>query len=153
MSTLKHPPACETCRGFVRGLGMSVNQAVHLPGAGDFVLEQIAGPQRPDPTIGFSKRRKSYDTSMDVDTEAVAVLARADPQEQESLQRENVPDPLDAEQTWPTNEARHSLSYIPYSLCRTLESPSCTSNAMFGMWKIVEDYLSPDRKLPIVRAG
>lgn len=35
---------------------------------------------------------------------AVRVLARPDPQKQESLISENVPDPMDAEQTWPTEE-------------------------------------------------
>lgn len=36
------------------------------------------------------------------------LLEAADPARQESLQRENVPDPLAGEQTWPTDEARRS---------------------------------------------
>ena len=34
----------------------------------------------------------------------VRVLDVADPKKQESLQSENEPDPMDAEQTWPTEE-------------------------------------------------
>lgn len=36
--------------------------------------------------------------------EDVQVLMRADPSKQESLQSENIPDPMDGEQTWPTAE-------------------------------------------------
>lgn len=36
--------------------------------------------------------------------QTIKVLERADPAKQESLDSENVPDPMDAEQTWPTEE-------------------------------------------------
>ena len=36
--------------------------------------------------------------------EDVKLLARADPAHQESLQSEVVPDPMEGEQTWPTDE-------------------------------------------------
>jgi pre-rRNA-processing protein TSR1 len=36
----------------------------------------------------------------------VPVLATPDPMQQEALVRENVPDPLAGEQTWPTEEVR-----------------------------------------------
>lgn len=39
---------------------------------------------------------------MDVST--IRVLEKADPMKQESLQSVNIPDPMDAEQTWPTEE-------------------------------------------------
>lgn len=42
--------------------------------------------------------------TMETDEGAVTVLARADPQKQESLQSEFVPDPMEGEQTWPTEE-------------------------------------------------
>ena len=46
----------------------------------------------------------------------VRVLDVADPKKQESLQSENEPDPMDAEQTWPTEEelaqAQGSFSVI-----------------------------------------
>ena len=95
------------CRGFVRGLGLSANQAIHLPGMGDFGIQQIQGPARPEPSIRCSAKRSSGPASMEVDVNDPAVLATADEAERESLQRENQPDPLDAEQTWPTEEARY----------------------------------------------
>jgi hypothetical protein len=45
---------------------------------------------------------------MDASGGEYPVLEVADPQRRESLQRENVPDPLAGEQTWPTAEARCS---------------------------------------------
>lgn len=43
--------------------------------------------------------------SMDVtELGTVRVLEKCDVAKQESLDSENVPDPMDAEQTWPTNE-------------------------------------------------
>lgn len=42
---------------------------------------------------------------MDDDSKTyVKILAKCDPSKQESLDSENIPDPMDAEQTWPTNE-------------------------------------------------
>ena len=105
-----HPKArpqtcCSCCRGFIRGLGLSANQAIHLPGAGDFAIKQIQGPSRPEPAITASAKRSRGAGGMEVDDPSPAVLATADEAERESLQRENQPDPLDAEQTWPTEEA------------------------------------------------
>ena len=87
---------------------MSANQPIHLPGAGDFAIDQIQGPPRPEPTVTSSAKRSRGVASMDLDDQSPAVLATADKAERESLQRENQPDPLDAEQTWPTEEARFS---------------------------------------------
>ncbi|KAL6767514.1 hypothetical protein ACKKBF_B35530 [Auxenochlorella protothecoides x Auxenochlorella symbiontica] len=78
-------------RGYVRNLGLSVRQAVHVPGAGDFALSQI------DALPGPGRGRDG----MDADP---AVLATAGPEERANLDRENVPDPLAGEQTWPTEE-------------------------------------------------
>lgn len=42
---------------------------------------------------------------MDTDEKSVTrLLEKCDPSKQESLESENVPDPMDAEQTWPTEE-------------------------------------------------
>lgn len=46
--------------------------------------------------------RSASQDSMDVST--IRVLEKADPMKQESLQSVNIPDPMDAEQTWPTEE-------------------------------------------------
>lgn len=39
---------------------------------------------------------------MESDDEKIRILEKADPAKQESLDSENVVDPMDAEQTWPT---------------------------------------------------
>ena len=41
---------------------------------------------------------------MEAEGSGANLLAAADPAERESLARENVPDPLAGEQTWPTEE-------------------------------------------------
>lgn len=96
----------------MRGLGLSANQAVHLPGMGDFGIQQIQGPARPEPSIRCSVKRSGGANSMKVDGQDPAMLATANEAERESLQRENQPDPLDAEQTWPTEEACSSATYF-----------------------------------------
>jgi len=86
----------------VRALGLSANQAVHIPGAGDFQVDRIAGPPRPAPAVGGKRPRAVAAGEMEVDEPAV--LATPGEGAREGLQRENDPDPLDAEQTWPTEE-------------------------------------------------
>ncbi|XP_068153336.1 pre-rRNA-processing protein TSR1 homolog [Drosophila tropicalis] len=80
--------------GFLRGQSLDVNGLVHIPGLGDFQLGQVVGT--PDPY--------KLDKSRDGELAEVRVLARSDPVKQTSLQSENIPDPMDAEQTWPTEE-------------------------------------------------
>ncbi|XP_027056912.1 pre-rRNA-processing protein TSR1 homolog isoform X1 [Pocillopora damicornis] len=98
--------------GFVRGKNLSVNRLVHLPGYGDFQMSQIDAPADPFP---WQKRKKSSGfrgESMAVDTEEgttsmdedIKLIARADIAFQESLQSEVEPDPMEGEQTWPTDE-------------------------------------------------
>lgn len=41
---------------------------------------------------------------MDMDENVTRLLEKCDPSKQETLDSENVPDPMDAEQTWPTEE-------------------------------------------------
>ena len=50
---------------------------------------------QPDPN-SMGTRRKDGDVEM----ESERVLARADPEKQESLMSENDPDPMEGEQTW-----------------------------------------------------
>ncbi|XP_055639550.1 pre-rRNA-processing protein TSR1 homolog isoform X1 [Toxorhynchites rutilus septentrionalis] len=80
--------------GFLRGVPLSVNQLVHIPGLGDFQMSAIYAPEDP------YKMRKSDEMS----SEEIRLLAKANPLQQTSLQRENIPDVMDAEQTWPTEE-------------------------------------------------
>ncbi|KAJ3654814.1 hypothetical protein Zmor_013973 [Zophobas morio] len=85
--------------GYLRGSTMSVNGLVHIPGVGDFQMLQIDAP--PDP---YNTDKNKNRSSMVDDTVNTRILDTADVAKQESLDAENLPDPMDAEQTWPTNE-------------------------------------------------
>ncbi|XP_052893225.1 pre-rRNA-processing protein TSR1 homolog [Anopheles moucheti] len=82
--------------GFLRGVPLSVNQLVHIPGLGDFQLQQITSPTDP------YRMRKLEDGEMSSAEERAPIVA--DTQLQTTLQRENIPNEMDAEQTWPTEE-------------------------------------------------
>lgn len=88
--------------GFLRGKSLSVNGLVHVPGLGDFQMSQI------DKAVDRYKldaaQRDGVDTEMGDEAEEVQVLDRADPTRQTSLVKENIPDEMDAEQTFPTDE-------------------------------------------------
>nr|XP_034190311.1 pre-rRNA-processing protein TSR1 homolog isoform X1 [Osmia lignaria]XP_034190312.1 pre-rRNA-processing protein TSR1 homolog isoform X1 [Osmia lignaria] len=89
-----------TVSGYLRNVPLSVNSIIHIPGFGDFQMSQIDAPKDPYP---IEKKARKHCNKMDEEP-SVRVLERADPKKQESLESENVPDPMDAEQTWPTEE-------------------------------------------------
>lgn len=78
--------------GFLRGRPLDVNGLVHVPGLGDYQLEMIE--ELPDP---YKQERKN-------DMAEAKILARADPEKQTSLVRENEPDEMDADQPFPTED-------------------------------------------------
>ncbi|XP_075226411.1 tsr1 ribosome assembly factor isoform X2 [Lycorma delicatula] len=84
--------------GYLRGQPLSVNSLVHIPGWGDFQMKQIDAPTDINPLTS-----KSRDADM-FDEQDIKVLEVSDPSKQESLDSENILDPMDAEQTWPTEE-------------------------------------------------
>ncbi|XP_061575578.1 pre-rRNA-processing protein TSR1 homolog [Cololabis saira] len=95
--------------GYVRGRPLGVNRLVHISGHGDFQLSQIDAPSDPLPLILTAARPtkpgKEGDEEMQdgAETEApVRVLMKADPSSRENLQAEAEVDPMDGEQTWPT---------------------------------------------------
>ncbi|NXY35813.1 TSR1 protein, partial [Pomatorhinus ruficollis] len=100
--------------GFVRGQTLNVNSLVHIVGHGDFQLSQVDAPPDPlslNPRVVKGQKRSQDmevqdDSANGVDEmeEDVKVLMKADPSKQESLQSEVVPDPMEGEQTWPTEE-------------------------------------------------
>ncbi|XP_043497043.1 pre-rRNA-processing protein TSR1 homolog isoform X1 [Polistes fuscatus] len=120
--------------GYLQGSPISVNGLIHIPGFKDFQLLQIDLMNDPYVINNNKKSKESEPSSlnliMDSDfefpdmedylndcanrrakpaksVEQVAcymTLASANPNEQESLQSENIPDLMDAEQTWPTEE-------------------------------------------------
>lgn len=77
--------------GYLKGSPLSANQLVYLAGLGTYQLSEIS--------VATSSRDAGSAASVSFQT-----LHEAEPGKQESLQMENIPDPLDAEQTWPTEE-------------------------------------------------
>ncbi|XP_051848111.1 pre-rRNA-processing protein TSR1 homolog isoform X2 [Antechinus flavipes] len=101
--------------GYVRGQTLNVNRLLHIVGHGDFQIKQIDAPTDPFPlNPRVIKSSKGTDMAMQIDAadadgasemeEDIKVLVKADPARQESLQSEVVPDPMEGEQTWPTEE-------------------------------------------------
>ncbi|CAG4941214.1 unnamed protein product [Parnassius apollo] len=87
--------------GYLRGMPLNVNGLIHITGLGDFQMSKIEGLDDPHPlNLG---RENAQSETMDAEV-TKTVLQVADPTKQESLISENVPDPMDAEQTWPTEE-------------------------------------------------
>ncbi|KAL0403083.1 UNVERIFIED_CONTAM: Pre-rRNA-processing protein T [Sesamum radiatum] len=84
--------------GYVRAHGLSVNQLVHVAGAGDFQLSKIELLRDPC-TLNVRKGVDLMDSENDIQ---VVRCLTPDPQKQEALVVENVPDLLAGEQTWPT---------------------------------------------------
>lgn len=81
--------------GHLRGISLEVNSLVHISGMGDFQISEI---DLVDDPFRFDKDQSHSEGN------TFKVLAKADPSKQTSLQRENIPDEMDAEQTWPTDE-------------------------------------------------
>lgn len=89
--------------GYIRGQPLSVNSLVHIPGWGDFQMSQIDATDDQHP-LDIGRKGLAKNGNMNDAVDQDRILERADPAKQESLQSENVPDPMDAEQTWPTAE-------------------------------------------------
>ncbi|KYN00316.1 Pre-rRNA-processing protein TSR1 like protein [Cyphomyrmex costatus] len=88
--------------GYLRGTTpLSVNGLIHISGFGNFQMSCIKTLR--DPYL-IEREQKKYlsDDKMEWKNE-IAILT-ADPEKQESLESEYIPDPMDAEQTWPTKE-------------------------------------------------
>uniref|UniRef100_A0A8D2JRK2 Pre-rRNA-processing protein TSR1 homolog n=1 Tax=Sciurus vulgaris TaxID=55149 RepID=A0A8D2JRK2_SCIVU len=99
--------------GYVRGQTLNVNSLLHIVGHGDFQMKQIDAPMDPFPlNPKVTKSQKDSGMAMEICAsdvvshmeEDLKVLMKADPDRQESLQTEVIPDPMEGEQTWPTEE-------------------------------------------------
>ncbi|KAI9094655.1 hypothetical protein DFS34DRAFT_628610 [Phlyctochytrium arcticum] len=86
--------------GYVRGNFLSANRLIHIPNHGDYQIEQILSAA-PAPLSSLGIKNPKVDQGMSTDP---VVLDRPDPELQEGLVAENTPDPMDNEQTWPTNQ-------------------------------------------------
>ncbi|KAK1392977.1 Bms1-type G domain-containing protein [Heracleum sosnowskyi] len=86
--------------GYLRARNLSVNQLVHVSGAGDYQLCKADLLQDPCPL----NIRKEADVMDSDESQSVQVISSLipDPMKQEPLLVENLPDPLAGEQTWPT---------------------------------------------------
>lgn len=86
--------------GYLRARSLSVNQLVHISGAGDYQLCKADLLQDPCPL----NLRKEADIMDSDELHSVQVISSLvpDPMKQEPLLVENLPDPLAGEQTWPT---------------------------------------------------
>uniref|UniRef100_A0A674D5V5 Pre-rRNA-processing protein TSR1 homolog n=1 Tax=Salmo trutta TaxID=8032 RepID=A0A674D5V5_SALTR len=103
--------------GYVRGCPLQVDRLVHISGFGDFLLSQIDAPIDPLPLNSMTPRANCI-VFQDggVEVASVRVLMKADPARRESLQAEAEVDPMDGEQTWPTDtellERAVTLTYM-----------------------------------------
>lgn len=89
----------------VRGtVGLSANQLLHVPGAGDYRIDRILAAQGPSCANEPAPRPRTDAMDTEGAEGGVAVLAVPDPEAQDDPQREHDPDPLAGEQTWPTEE-------------------------------------------------
>ncbi|NXI33241.1 TSR1 protein, partial [Sterrhoptilus dennistouni] len=133
--------------GFVRGQTLNVNSLVHIVGHGDFQLSQVDAPPDPlslNPRVVKGQKR-SQDMEVQDDSangademeEDVKVLMKADPSKQESLQSEVVPDPMEGEQTWPTEEELQEAEDSLKANRRVVKVPKGTSKYQ-AAW-IVDD--------------
>ncbi|NXG38496.1 TSR1 protein, partial [Dromaius novaehollandiae] len=133
--------------GFVRGQTLSVNSLVHIVGHGDFQMSQVDAP--PDPLSLNPRVVKGQKRSQDMDIqddsvngaeemeEDVKVLMKADASKQESLQSEVVPDPMEGEQTWPTEEELQEAEASLKASRKVVKVPKGTSKYQ-AAW-IVDD--------------
>ncbi|XP_033114667.1 pre-rRNA-processing protein TSR1 homolog [Anneissia japonica] len=97
--------------GFLRGRLLSVNGLIHILGYGEFQMKQIDSPPDPCPLNHPLKKKTSGENNMNTDDdnemameEDIKVLEVVDTAKQESLQAEAEMDPMEGEQTWPTEE-------------------------------------------------
>jgi pre-rRNA-processing protein TSR1 len=106
--------------GYVRGRPLSVNGLLHIPGLGDFQMTQITAPPDPHPVKARLHRPPAavMDTGEEREgmTEEIKVVAVADPAKQESLDREVELDPMEGDQTWPTEEELAEASRLQQPL-------------------------------------
>ncbi|KAD5960237.1 hypothetical protein R6Q59_013407 [Mikania micrantha] len=86
--------------GYLRARNLSVNQLVHVSGAGDFQLGKIQLLK--DPCSLSLKKEGDFMDADEVNDSQVIRSLLPDPMKQEPLLVENTPDPLEGEQTWPT---------------------------------------------------
>jgi pre-rRNA-processing protein TSR1 len=76
--------------GYIRGSNLSANRLIHIQNLGDFQISKITSCRIVRENTG--------------ETIEPSILQTPNPELQDSLIAENEPDPMDNEQTWPTEE-------------------------------------------------
>ncbi|ETN74250.1 AARP2CN domain protein [Necator americanus] len=115
--------------GYLRGPTWNVNHLVHIQGWGDFQIGRIIEHDDPHPL-------KQSEKLLEKHSGEAKVLVEADESRRESLQSEVIPDPMDAEQTWP-NEYDVNEDVKLKNVPETRKVPKGTSSYQ-AAW-IVED--------------
>lgn len=130
--------------GYIRGCPLQVNRLVHITGHGDFQLSQIDAPADPLPIVLSTSRPAKPGRDVEMmdggDGEVngdVRVLMKADPAQRESLQAEAEVDPMEGEQTWPT-EAELEEAEEASKKRRVMKVPKGTSDYQ-ATWIIDEN--------------
>lgn len=94
-----------TISGYLRGTTpLSVNSLIHISGFGSFQMSCIKTSRDPYLIEHMEQKRHLSNDKMKMEWKNETEILIADPEKQESLESEYIPDPMDAEQTWPTKE-------------------------------------------------
>ncbi|XP_019505953.1 PREDICTED: pre-rRNA-processing protein TSR1 homolog isoform X3 [Hipposideros armiger] len=134
--------------GYVRGQTLNVNSLLHIIGHGDFQMKQIDAPMDPFPlNPRVVKSQKDPSMAMEIcDMDAVAdmeedlkVLMKADPDRQESLQTEVIPDPMEGEQTWPTEEELNEANDFLKKSSKVVKKVPKGTSSYQAEWILDED--------------
>ncbi|XP_037534173.1 pre-rRNA-processing protein TSR1 homolog [Nematolebias whitei] len=130
--------------GYVRGRALCVDRLVHISGHGDFQLSQVDAPPDPLPLNLTPARTKKSGKEGDFEMQdgnenevPIRVLMKADPSCQESLQSEAEVNPMDGEQTWPT-ESELMEAEEARKTKRVMKVPKGTSDYQ-ATWIVDED--------------
>ncbi|XP_042877630.1 pre-rRNA-processing protein TSR1 homolog isoform X2 [Penaeus japonicus] len=116
----KGPTGTLKVSGYVRGQPLSVNGLVHIPGWGDFQMSHTYLVDDPHP---LERRGKNATMA----SEEPQLIEEADPERQETLISTNEVDPMEGEQTWPTQEELEEAEASVKAKPKTKRVPKGTS--------------------------
>ncbi|KAK7067020.1 ribosome biogenesis protein tsr1 [Halocaridina rubra] len=115
--------------GYVRGKALSPNDLIHIPGWGEYQMSHIDTAGDPHP---LDRNRRN------MDEDDIHLFEKADPEHQESLISTNEVDPMEGEQTWPTEEDIKEAESMMATKTRTKIVPKGTSSYQ-AAWILEED--------------
>ena len=92
---------CIGVTGFLRAMPLSADRLVHITGLGTFQVDRIEEHRSPYRLRSTTAAKDGSSSGAGDDAQLVVAVPSA---HQEALASENVPDPTDQEQTWPTED-------------------------------------------------